>query len=1116
MRFLFILRLNIALLILSLGHATLAQNAEPVFQVGHAAPVTSILLSNDGKLLFSGSRDGTITVWDVSTGAVLRHFTMSGSLSFIAISSDSSLIAGAGGGKVTFWKVLTGEKVLDKDIPQTKWKQLREEGAKSSTGRSPDQATTAEIIEAINDTFDVTDRLVADTRVETVSFSHDGQRLVSAGDDIHIFDISSGKRTPLATDFNDFRSYIRATAFSSDDAQLIGTNGHKTGIWNVSDGKLRSSFESDTSEAAAFSPGAKLLAGSGKGNIIKVWDVASGAVLQTFAEHASQIKSLTWVADGSLLFSGDTQGVVKVWNMSSVKALRTFKLSKNIRSIAADLPNDEVAIVGEDSAIKLLQFSSGQEVNTYNRPFSRITSLVFSPDGKMMASGDENGVIQLWDISTGIVERILHGHPEQQTSIDLLVFSSDNRTLTSLVTGPKSISTLEGQTLNVDKWDVTTGVLLKTQTLPTRGKGYELSALSPHGDILANLTTEGIEIYDIAKSSMPRKIELKKEASSDFFLGAKDQHIPIRRILFSSDGNTLLGEGESVLLFWDVDSGKENRVKRQESSGELRARYFRPESFGGGTEALSARRIVVKAETIGFALYDATNRILARVITVDQKNVLVFTSDGLFDGPPEAWSLLRWRYSPTLYDTAPIESYFNEFFYPGLLTDFFAGKRPKAPSEISQKDRRQPRVKLTLADIKPEATITTRGVKLKISISEATADKEHRVGSGAEDVRLFRNGSLVKVWHGDVLKGKSNVTLEATIPLVAGENRLTAYAFNHDNIKSSDATLVVNGADSLKRAGTLYVLGIGSNEYKSKGYDLKFALADVDEISQQVKAYQDKLGIYAHTEIITLENQEATKANIMLALGRFGNGSQPTSPANASPSLREQLDEIKQLEPEDALVIYYAGHGTAIGDHFYLLPNDFVAGNEEELKASSISDIELNEVLERVDAGKMLMVIDACQSGQALGGEKEGRGPMNSKGVAQLAYDKGMYILTASQSYQAAQEVSRTQAGEKIEHGLLTFALLEGLNKAKKDNEGRISEREWMNYAVEQVPLLQTEAMVKRELENKGQQGPGHRGTLVVVEGDKEVDPEKRNVQRPRVFYHRELEAHPLIIAMQY
>ena len=75
-----------------------------------------------------------------------------------------------------------------------------------------------------------------------------------------------------------------------------------------------------------------------------------------------------------------------------------------------------------------------------------------------------------------------------------------------------------------------------------------------------------------------------------------------------------------------------------------------------------------------------------------------------------------------------------------------------------------------------------------------------------------------------------------------------------------------------------------------------------------------------------------------------------------------------------------------------------------------ISDEELERAVEGIDADKLLMVIDACNSGQALEAEERRRGPMNSKGLAQLAYEKGMYILTAAQSYQAAQEASATGA----------------------------------------------------------------------------------------------------------
>jgi uncharacterized caspase-like protein len=150
------------------------------------------------------------------------------------------------------------------------------------------------------------------------------------------------------------------------------------------------------------------------------------------------------------------------------------------------------------------------------------------------------------------------------------------------------------------------------------------------------------------------------------------------------------------------------------------------------------------------------------------------------------------------------------------------------------------------------------------------------------------------------------------------------------------------------------------------------------------------------------------------------------------------------------------------------------------------------------------MVIDACNSGQALESEEKRRGPMNSKGLAQLAYEKGMYILTAAQSYQAAQEAS------KFGHGFLTYALIEeGLEQNKADNEpkdGSVMVREWFDFATQRVPQMQLELM------KEAQAGRGV--TVAFVKGDEQIaDPAERNVQRPRVFYRRELEAQPLVVA---
>ena len=102
--------------------------------------------------------------------------------------------------------------------------------------------------------------------------------------------------------------------------------------------------------------------------------------------------------------------------------------------------------------------------------------------------------------------------------------------------------------------------------------------------------------------------------------------------------------------------------------------------------------------------------------------------------------------------------------------------------------------------------------------------------------------------------------------------------------------------------------------------------------------------------------------------------------------------------------------------------------------------------------------------------------------------------------HQAALEAS------ELGHGFLTYALVEeGLKKGEADREpkdGRILIREWVDFAVARVPEMQAAAL------------HGSRALkLVFAQGDEKVDePTKRNLQRPRVFYRREMEPQPLVV----
>ncbi len=606
-----------------------------------------------------------------------------------------------------------------------------------------------------------------------------------------------------------------------------------------------------------------------------------------------------------------------------------------------------------------------------------------------------------------------------------------------------------------------------------------------------------IKIYDTASGGAVSVIRLsakqpRPSSSSDPYALLQSGKKTRPTFSFSPDGVILAvssqEDGYSVQL-WDVATGK--LLRTVPHNNRVDAMAFSPDG----------RFLVTLLRDGSKMVWDSRGGTL--LVTLIEFPGLHFTTewlaatpDGLFDGSPAAWNQILWRFSQSTFDVAPVETFFNDLYYPGLLSEVFSGSAPKAPRDVSQLDRRQPHVRLLA-----EGDGTLRVNKVRVEVTEAPADATHPSGSGAQDVRLFRNGSLVNVWRADVLQGQSSKVLEADVPIIAGENRFVGYAFNHDNVKSADSFLTITGADSLKRSGTAYILAIGVDQYENADFNLKYAVADAQAFSDNLLQAQKKLGTFANVEVIQLFNHDATKANILGALLRFA-GKEAGGAA---------FEKIRTAQPEDAIFVYYAGHGMAEGSRFYMIPHDLgYTGSRSSLDTNSIrailtrsiSDEELEQAFEKIGAGQTLFVIDACNSGQALESAEKRHGPMNSRGLAQLAYEKGMYVLAAAQGYQAALEAA------KLGHGYLTYALVEeGIKNSSADDlpkDGEIVVREWLDYAAARVPQMQMEKMMESRL---------LKHEVVFVEGEEKIaNLQQRSVQQPRVFYRRESEQQPLVI----
>ncbi|MBV1911764.1 MAG: caspase family protein, partial [Kangiellaceae bacterium] len=430
-----------------------------------------------------------------------------------------------------------------------------------------------------------------------------------------------------------------------------------------------------------------------------------------------------------------------------------------------------------------------------------------------------------------------------------------------------------------------------------------------------------------------------------------------------------------------------------------------------------------------------------------------------------------WVSDDSPLEALPIEVFMNDFFKPRLIPRLLSGEQFSPVKSIASINRVRPKVSIEQVEFESN---TNRLVTVTVKVSEqsgATRDNStsSKQRSGFQGLRLFRDNKQVayspvssasETNSVNGLKQSTIVFNGIQLPASDSSNDLifSSYAFNRDNIKSATTsyTLTVKPQEAREKPKA-YVIAIGVNEYNNPAWDLTYAVPDANAIHQQVVdglqstgKYSDVISINLSTGDDVLKPSKETIRQVLAKLSGKG-----VSTANTE--LTTKLKALKRVKPEDTVLISYSGHGYASADgDFHLFPWDIAEGNERtitpELLQSTITSEDLNEMLRDIDSDNFLMVIDACNSSASVEGKNFKPGPMGSSGLGQLAYNKQMMILTASQAEEFALE------SDQLNHGLLTYSLVEeGLRAQSADRlpkDNSISAREWLSYAINRVPEL--------------------------------------------------------------
>lgn len=373
---------------------------------------------------------------------------------------------------------------------------------------------------------------------------------ISPGE-VRIWDAATGKE--LAT-FRGHTGPVMGVAFSPDSRYLATASFDRTArIWDAATGEERLVLAGAGSWVydVAFSSNGKLLAAS-SGNLIQIWDTSNWKELQTLRGHSDSVHAIEFTPDGQRLVSGSRESRIIVWAIRAeggdVIAQQELSIlgPQDVRSLAISPDSRQVVAGGYEGLVQVFDLTSGREIVAQRGHATNVTSVVFSPDGQTIASSDYEGRVLLWDSTTGGVLRFIRGHTGGVFS---LAFGADGR---HLMTG--------GVDGTAKLWDITTDQ--EFRRLISKTGWLRQLAFSSNGQHLAaagGVTTQGQNsnaiIWNLAARQSRRILtgHTKGVTSTafdphDVYLatGSADQTVKIWRVENGQNLETLKGHTGAV------------------------------------------------------------------------------------------------------------------------------------------------------------------------------------------------------------------------------------------------------------------------------------------------------------------------------------------------------------------------------------------------------------------------------------------------------------------------------------------------------------------------------------------------------------------------------------------
>ncbi|MEO7035960.1 MAG: serine/threonine-protein kinase [Polyangiaceae bacterium] len=410
--------------------------------------VSALAFSKDGSHLALGGELGALAVYDTGRRKVRRLSGHTGTVLALALAEQGRFLASGGADRtLRFWDTGTGTQ------PQAP---ITHSDAIATLAWSDDRRFLA--LGGKDKTFRVLDLRTGhgslsrqqDDAVELVAISADGGKLASYSRDagLRVWS-SSAARAP--SELNE-RGNVLALGLGAKLDQLLSAGLGRNGacVWDLGTGTCatRLPVPLDRVRALAISPDRKQLALAGSGSQIFIWDLAQKIPTQVIEGLPDETRALAFSSDGRTLAAAGLDRKLRIFEVSSAALLHETGTLAAIQTLSV-APRSDLLLSGDQAGVvSVWDMKTGQAQGGWQADADWVLGSAISPDGSMLATASADRRVQLWSLPSRKRLFTLAGHAGKVLSVD---FSQNGALLAS-----------GGEDKSVRLWDTHTGRALAT------------------------------------------------------------------------------------------------------------------------------------------------------------------------------------------------------------------------------------------------------------------------------------------------------------------------------------------------------------------------------------------------------------------------------------------------------------------------------------------------------------------------------------------------------------------------------------------------------------------------------------------------------------------------------